>query len=205
MYKLRFLSVPRHPLTWSSCTLHGHVLHQMKRSKFTETLILHAVRKEYGLLDMQMNLPQFFRHRHQHESRTLTMTSSIIQSERLFPATKAQVEKTVCLSLLDATTVNFSPISAVWFFERPSIDKDINLVWLMKSPRSAFGRHFWGNATFWRQHGRVQECMVSTLALIRTFLLVFDMFRVLCLVWMELLRLRKGLQMERQLYRMGHG
>lgn len=55
------------------------------------------------------------------------MTSSIIQSERLFPATEAQVEKTVCLSLLDATTVNFSPTSAVWFFERPSIDKDINL------------------------------------------------------------------------------
>ncbi|KAE8313514.1 hypothetical protein BDV41DRAFT_536756 [Aspergillus transmontanensis] len=54
--------------------------------------------------------------------------TSIVQSERLFPNTRGSSEKTVPLSLLDATTVNFSPTSAVWLIERPTVGSEFDVV-----------------------------------------------------------------------------
>ncbi|KAE8143644.1 hypothetical protein BDV38DRAFT_276728 [Aspergillus pseudotamarii] len=54
--------------------------------------------------------------------------TSVVQSERLFPSTKTSSEKTVPLSLLDATTVSFSPTSAVWLFERPIVGNKVDVV-----------------------------------------------------------------------------
>lgn len=43
-----------------------------------------------------------------------------IQSDRLFPSSPFCREQTVALSLLDATTANFSATSAIWLYERPA-------------------------------------------------------------------------------------
>lgn len=51
-----------------------------------------------------------------------------VKSERLFPNTPATSERIVSLSLLDATTINFAPTSAVWLFERPTVATSIKLV-----------------------------------------------------------------------------
>ncbi|KAK3332786.1 transferase family protein [Cercophora scortea] len=54
---------------------------------------------------------------------------SISQTERVFPSTQATTERCVPLSLLDATTANFSLTNAVWLFERPtSLPKSVSLV-----------------------------------------------------------------------------
>ncbi|KAJ5974174.1 transferase family protein [Penicillium waksmanii] len=44
--------------------------------------------------------------------------TTVIQSERLFPSIKP-IERAVPLSLLDATTADFSSTTAIWLFERP--------------------------------------------------------------------------------------
>ncbi|KAJ5925241.1 transferase family protein [Penicillium verhagenii] len=46
-----------------------------------------------------------------------------IMSERIFPKTKT-TEDAVALSLIDATTVDFSATSAIWFCEKPETQKD---------------------------------------------------------------------------------
>ena len=43
-----------------------------------------------------------------------------VQSDRLFPTSPSCTEQTVALSLLDATTANFSATSAIWLYERPA-------------------------------------------------------------------------------------
>lgn len=48
-----------------------------------------------------------------------SFTSSDAQSDRLFPSSLPHAERTVALSILDATAVNLDSTTAFWFFDRP--------------------------------------------------------------------------------------
>ncbi|KAJ5112507.1 transferase family protein [Penicillium argentinense] len=52
------------------------------------------------------------------EGSIVAIETTVVQSERLFPNTKS-AEKAVPLSLLDATTADFSSTTAIWLFDQP--------------------------------------------------------------------------------------
>ncbi|OQE31461.1 hypothetical protein PENSTE_c001G05270 [Penicillium steckii] len=54
----------------------------------------------------------------------MEIETTVVQSERLYPSI-TPIERAVPLSLLDATTVDFSSTSAIWLFERPT-DNDMH-------------------------------------------------------------------------------